>query len=240
MIKNFRQDLVLFRDKLINQQNFTFSKYADGEWAVIKNTAINNSEFWFDPKNDNDQQKRHKLIESFKYKNQNYYVGISCPCCQGADTFNEMYEFSGQDEYHLTWANLWVNSNYSYYINNILPLYSTRNVILYCNKRGKINNLPFTPYMVIPVENNAWEHNWDLVETSKKIIDILPEKNMLFLFCCGPFGNILAYELTKYNSDHTYIDIGSTLNPFLQSEEFKRHYYLGNNMYSNLICTWGK
>ena len=200
MTKLFRRDITLFRNKLINKENFTFSKYADGEWAVIKNSAINNKEFWFDPNNDKDQLKRQALIESFKYKHPNYYVGISCPCCQGVETFNEMMSFSEQNDDHLTWANLWVNSNYKYYVSNILPLYKDRNVVLFCNENGRIDKLPFRPYVVVPLKNNAWEYNWDLVDDSKKLVSTMPEKNMLFLFCCWPFGNILGHRLSEYDN----------------------------------------
>lgn len=237
-MKSFANDIAFFANKLKNKENFSFSKYADGEWAVIKNTAINNKEFWFDPNNKKDQQKRQALIESFQYKHPNYYVGISCPCCQGIDTFNEMYDFSGQDKDHLTWANLWVNSNYKYYLSNILPIYKERPVILFCNSRGSIERLPFRPYMVCKVEDNAWEYNWDMIDTYKKVTNMI--KDGLFLFCCGPFGNILCHQLTDHNPNNTYLDIGSTLNPFLRSAGFERHYYMGNNVFSNLTCSWGK
>ena len=240
MIKSFASDISLFKTKIKNKQNFSFSKYADGEWAVMQNKSINNGEFWFNPDDSEDQKKRQALIDSFQYKHPNYYVGISCPCCQGIDTFNEMYNFSGQDDDHLTWANLWVNSNYSYYVSNILPLYKERPVVLFCNKNANIERLPFRPHIVFPIENNAWAYNWDAISSAKEMISKLTEKNVLFLFCCGPFGNILCHELTKYCDEHTYLDIGSTLNPFLQSAGFERHYYMGNNIFSNLTCSWGK
>lgn len=240
MIKLFRQDIVLFKEKLLNKENFSFSKYADGEWAVMQNQPINNGEFWFNPDDPEDQKKRQALIDSFQYKHPNYYVGISCPCCQGIQTFNDMHDLSGQDDDHLTWANLWVNSNYNYYVSNILPLYKERPVVLFCNKNATIERLPFRPYVVFRVENNAWAYNWDAISSAKEMISKLTEKNVLFLFCCGPFGNILCHELTKYCDEHTYLDIGSTLNPFLQSAGFERHYYMGNNIFSNLTCSWGK
>jgi len=61
---------------------------------------------------------------------------------------------------------------------------------------------------------------------------------MIFLFCCGPFGNILCHRLTEANENNTYLDIGSTLNPFLQSAGFERDYYMGNNYFSNMIGAW--
>lgn len=239
-MKSFRGDIELFVNKLKNQENFSFSKYADGEWAVIKNQQLNNGEFWFDPNSPEDQKKRDILIESFQYKHPNYYVGISCPCCQGNEVFNEMYEFSGQNVDHLTWANLWVNSNYKYYLSNILPLYKEKKVVLFCNSKATVERLPFRPHAVLTIENNAWANNWDLIEQTKSMITKNNMRNMLFLFCCGPFGNILCYELIKHCDENTYLDIGSTLNPFLQSEGFKRHYYSGNNFFSNLTCSWGK
>ena len=185
--------------KLVKKEHFTFSKYADGEWAVMKNNPINNKEFWFDPNNFMDATRRNSLIESFRFNHDQYYVGISCPCCQGIDTFNEMKSYSNQQDGKLTWANLWVNSNYPYFKDNIIPLFRDREVILFCNKDGDIYSLPFRPKLVISVGNNAWEENWSLVESTKRLITEHKLKNHVFLFCCGPFGNILAYELTKHN-----------------------------------------
>lgn len=240
--KIFSQDIVYFKNKLENNETFSFSKYADGEWAVIKNHSINNKEFWFDPTNENDQYKRKALIESFKYKNPNYYVGISCPCCQGIETFNEMKNFSEQDEEKLTWANIWVNNNYKYYVDNIIPILNNKNIILFCNENGNINDLPFNPYIVFPLKHNAWEYNWDTIDRAKQLISILKASNinnLVFLFCCGPFGNILCHQLTKYDPDNTYLDIGSTLNPWLKSAGFERLYYMNDNFFSRMECIWG-
>lgn len=238
--KTFRQSIEFFHSKLLNGENFTLSKYADGEWAVIKNHSINNKEFWFDPTNSDDQRKRWTLLESFQYKHPNYYVGISCPCCQGIDVFKEMKSLSGQDDDHLTWANIWVNSNYSYYAENIIPIFQNKPIVLFCNERGDTKSLPFVPYIVFPMKDNSWEHNWKHIDMAKSIIDTNKLENCIFLFCCGPFGNILAYELTKHCANNTYLDIGSTLNPWLKSAGFDRHYYVGNNFWANLTCQWGE
>jgi len=235
-MKTFRNAIQQFHLKIDNGINFSLSKYADGEWAVIKNKHIDNKEFWFNPENEQDQLKRQALIESFQYKNPNYFVGISCPCCQGMETFKDMRDFSNQEENNLTWANIWVNSNYPYFIEHIVPLFGQRSVILFCNENGDVKNLPFKPYIVFNVRNNAWD-NWGLIEKSKDVISNF--KDSLILFCCGPFGNILCHQLTKHNPNNTYLDIGSTLNPWLKSEGFKRDYYTGNNFFSNMVCRWG-
>jgi len=237
--KKFKEDIKVFKHKIENSINFTFSKYADGEWAVIKNGSINNTEFWFDNNSFVDSMKRDRLIESFKFRHPQYYVGISCPCCQGQQTFEDMKSMSQQPDEMLTWANLWVNDNYKYYVSDILPLYNARKVVLYCNKDGDIDSLPFKPDKIFPVSNNAWDSDWDIIEESKDYILQSKAKDVLFLMCCGPFGNILCHELTKFNADNTYIDVGSTLNPFLKTG-FARHYYVDNSVWSQLECVWGE
>jgi hypothetical protein len=236
--KSYCSDIQILKDSIESGENISFSKFCDGEWAVMQNSSINNKEFWFNADDVADQDKRSQLIKAFKYKDDRYFVGITCTNVFGVDTHRAMKAMCGQDEDHLTWADIWVNSNYKYYLNEILPLFSKRTVILFCNKKGNVNNLPFTPYMVFPVENNAWAYNWDIIDTAKKIITNNKLKNILFLFCCGPFGNILCHQLTEHCKDNTYLDIGSTLNPFLQSAGFERDYYLGNNYFSNMIGAW--
>lgn len=236
--KKFIHDIMFFEDKLKKKENFTFSKYADGEWSVLKNNSINNKEFWFNSNSVMDAFKRQKLMESFKYHNPRYYVGVSCPCCQGLEIHSEMIKESEQDEDHITWANLWVNGNYSYFTDNILPIFKERETVLYCNSQGKIDNLPFKPTQVFPVEHNAWAYNWNYIEDSKMFIKANDIKDAIFLFCCGPFGNVLAYELTACCPENTYLDIGSTLNPYLQSEGFVREYYVQGSYFSQSICEW--
>ena len=238
--KNYSEDLEILYRSIKSKENITFSKYCDGEWAVLCNQKINNKEFWFDPSNPKDQYKRKALIDSLQYKNTRYFIGVACPKVFGLQTHKAMKQFSGQNEDHITWADIWVNSNYKYYVDNIIPLFKDRPVVLFCNEKGKIENLPFLPYIVVRVSNNAWEHNWSLVEETKFMIDNAKLNNMIFLFCCGPFGNILCHKLTQYEPNNTYLDIGSTLNPYLQSAGFERDYYMGNNYFSNMVGSWEK
>lgn len=236
--KSYVKDIKILQKAIKSRENISFSKFCDGEWAVIKNKPINNKEFWFDPMSSKDQTRRQALINSFRYDNPRYFIGITCTKVFGLETHIEMKKVCGREEQYLTWADIWVNSNYKYYVNNILPLYKDRKVVLFCNKNSDISKLPFRPYVVFPLENNSWDANWFLIEGTKQFISECSEKNMLFLFCCGPFGNILCHSLTEFCEDHTYLDIGSTLNPFLGSSGFDRHYYMGDNYFSNMVGEW--
>jgi len=234
--KHFDQDIKVFEEKLRNKEPFSFSKFADGEWAVMMDKDLNNREFWF-KEGKEFSDARDRLIESFQYKNPHYHVGISCPCCQGELTHLEMKVFSGQPDERLTWANLWVNSNYQYYLDNIVPLFNDYNVALVAHENSVVSRLPFEPKIFCTVTNNAWIASHHKLERMIKIIDEDQMEGWLFLFCCGPFGNILCHRFTEHNDKNTYLDIGSTLNPFLKTEGFKRGYFSKHK--SMTPCMWG-
>jgi hypothetical protein len=236
--KSYSQDIKILHEALSKNEHISFSKFCDGEWAVIQNIPINNKEFWFDPNREEDQNKRQALINAFQYNNNRYFVGITCVNVFGLDTHRNMVSLSKQPQERLTWADIWVNSNYMYYIKNIVSMFKKRPTILFCNSRGQIHNLPFKPQHVFPVGNNAWEESWNTIEDAKSFIKLHNIKDSIFLFCCGPFGNILCHQLTEFNKNNTYLDIGSTLNPFLLSQGFHRDYYMGDNYFSRMIGAW--
>ena len=213
---------------------FAFTKFCDGEWMAMQNIAVNNAEFENSPFIP--QFYRDKLKESLQYKDPNYYIGTSCNCCF-PDHASTMRELSGQDEDHLTFANIFVNANYSKYKQTFLEEYKNHKVHLVANEKSKIDDLPFDVEKFYPVGFSAWVNNYSLIEEIKDS----NESDKLFLFACGPFGNILTHQLFEHNKDNIYLDVGSTLSPWTQSEGFKRDYYTytqGETPYANRDCTW--
>lgn len=219
--KKFSEDIKVFGNFLSDRKHFTFSKFADGEWYVLEDRQLDNKEFIYQKNNQYTEQKK-LLTESFKYQHDQYYVGISCRCCCGS-AFEKMKSFSEQPKERLTWANLWVNANYQYYLDNIVPLFNNYNVALVANENSNIENLPFAVKKFFPVGHNAWLR--DIIKLEELIEFSRDKKDWLFLFCCGPFGNILAYKLLENNANNTYLDIGSTLNPFLGKVGKHRFYF---------------
>ena len=191
-MKNFETEIFRIFELFKKGPPFSFSKYADGEWAVINNFSLNNKEF--ELTSQTPQFYRKKLIDSFRFKDHDYYVGISCPCCQGEESY-KMAVFSEQDDSHLTFANIFVNSNYSIYKDTFLKEYKNYDVHLIANENSKIESLPFKVECFYPIGFSAWVNNHNL-------IDKIKQKNLsnkLFLFCAGPFGNLLAHQLINYD-----------------------------------------
>ena len=77
--KNFNEDIKIIFNALKNKEHFSFSKYADGEFAILQNKPITNCDNWtFKP--ERDVKEQNELLNSFTYNEDGYYVGISCPC----------------------------------------------------------------------------------------------------------------------------------------------------------------
>ena len=163
-------------------------------------------------------------------------MGIGCTCCMG-NAFYEMKELSKQDEEQLTFANLWVNGNYKHYLDNIVPLYNQYELVLVCNKKASLEKLPFKVSKDFRIGTNAWKNDYDIVREMQRYI--AGKEKLLILFAAGPFGNILAYHLHEINTENTYLDIGSTLDPFLFDGELgKTRGYLKGLSTLNKMCVW--
>ena len=93
-MKEFKSDFNILLERINKGKPFAFSKYADGEYGIMKGISIGNKEFQHNP---SDIEAQNRLLDSFKYKHKDYYVGIGCPCCMGDDSFEDMKEMSAVD-----------------------------------------------------------------------------------------------------------------------------------------------
>jgi hypothetical protein len=243
-MKLFNDEIAKFHTKLINKENFALARFGDGEMMAMRGDTIASG---YGEWNTNGPESaysdaRYALTTSFQGNTPGYYTGIVCPCCQGMDNFNKMRDETGAiNDDHLTFANVFVNGNYPYFINNIVPVFSERKVVVFANKTSNFQNLPFK-HVAIPVEYNAWIENYNLIDQFRKMLfsdELQSSKDGIFLFACGPLGKILAYTGWETNKNHTYLDIGSTLHPWLLSDKNIRGYYQVGNPDSTKVCVWG-
>lgn len=224
---SFRGDIEYIFYKLKAKDKFSFSKYADGEFAILANFPITNADRWtFNP--EKHAEIRRELIKSFQFKDKEYYVGVSCKCCQPSEVVDWMRVESKQDI--LTWANLFVNSNYPFFKSFFIPEFSNHDIVLFARHNARIGNLPFSVEH-IKISDQAFIDNFNLV----KEFPIEQYKDKLFLFCAGPLGNMLAAKFWGVNKSNTYLDIGSTLNPYLTENN---RGYLNKLDHQLKTCVW--
>lgn len=229
-MKFFRKEIQKLLNLLKSGNNFSFSKYADGEWAAMTGRRVSNKEW------ETSEVSKHSaslLNESFRYKHPDYHVGISCPCCRGEDHYSMKSE-SGQSLDNLTFANVFVNGNYDFFAEKFIEEFKKREIHLIANEESEILNLPFEVQEFYPVGYNAWVENLDLLEDPR----LSKSEKKLVLMCCGPLGNIIAHKVWEKNTSNTYLDIGSTLSPWLNSCGFERGYFKGKNR--SRECIWGE
>lgn len=237
---NFRGDIEFILEKIKKGENFAFTRTGDGELSIMANKFIDitskaNGEFRFDPSDKTDEFYRKELIRSYRYEHPDYYVGISCPCCEDHHKVRWMREMVGTK--NVTWANLFVNGNYEYFLENFIPEFQKKKVLIVCNEKADISRLPFNIDKKFSIGTNAYKNNHSLIRDIKSYIIENKIKNAIFILCAGPLGNILAHQLFDSDKNNTYLDCGSTLDP-LMSLGKTRGYHKKRYPTRQKICVW--
>ena len=169
MEKTFRGDIEFFYDKLVNKENFGVTRFGDGELVIVRNNSIdltdkNTGEFKYNPDDESDSFYREQLINSLTYKDDNYYVGCACPCCIGTKNSTSLRNKSEQKVENMTWANIFVNSNYNFFMEKFVPIFDSSDTYIVCNKHSDISNLPFKIKGGLTVGTNAWKNDYNVID----------------------------------------------------------------------------
>lgn len=240
-IKDFNKELFFFLDKIKRNEHFSLSRWGDGELMILEGQSIDlrnvkNGEFRYDSKLNQYKRVRDILKESFTYNSPNYFVGIACPCCVGKEKFLYMKETSKQNEDNLTWANIFVNSNYKTFLENFFEEFKRHEVAMVVNHQAKPENLTFNISEVYFVGTDAWYEDYNLIEKIKQDIKINSIKDRIYLIAAGPLANLMTYELWKENKNNTYIDIGSVFDTQMGMKA-TRGYQMGASTLTKK-CIW--
>lgn len=258
-MKSFKKDFERIYNKLVKQEYFAFIRFSDGELFVLQNKhlKLDDTGTWidnilagptytkedykfFDPQQH--QTFREKLIQSYKHVQDGYFVGLSCACCVGIKSFKWMKELRGQDDEHLTWSNLFVNSNYPEFVEKFLPELQKRKIVLICNENANISNSKLNIVKDFRIGRNAMIENANLHLHISKWIEENDIKDHVFCFSASSLTNITVYELYKKHSNNVYLDIGTTMNPifgFPLTRDYLRAYWSKQDHPDlHKICIW--
>ena len=248
--------------KLKKKENFAYARFSDGELFVLENKKlIISKNYWSlnDKKiyakfHKDDQKKfipskhqfyRNKLIKSLTFEKKNYFKGISCTCCNGKSNYIYMKNLV-KSEKNLTFSNLLQNNNYPLFIEVMLKSFFKRKVIIVANKNHDHLKLPFNVKKKFNIGQNCFINDFNLIKKIKKFIKSNKIKNHVFLISASSLSNILIMELFKDFEKNTYIDVGSTLNPYYnksvlsKSRSYLSEYWLKSksSAHLNKVCYW--
>lgn len=253
---NFTDEFYFFLDKFKKRENFNLLRFSDGEIYMLKGKKYNIKNLYvsvegkikgfinhpsYERKSFNpikDEFFIKKLLESFKYNSKEYFKGISCKCCIGADLWDWQLKIIGGDSDNLTWSNVLLNSNYPLFMKEFYPEIKNRGAYIICNENAVLDKLDWVKgdYRI---KTNDYT-NLKLIDNIKDDIKKHKITNNVFLFSSSAFSNVAQYELAKFEPNNTYIDIGTTLSYELGIPS-KRDYLLS---YYNLKkipfkkCNW--
>lgn len=244
--KDFREDLILFNRMLSDNVNFAFARFSDGEVFMMQGQEIlmgkdickvkgqthrigfpEDDLKHFDP--EQHEFQRQRLVEAFTHRQFNYFKGLSCRCCIGEKDFQWQLDLlmEGYDEQdvNLTWSNLLINANYMYYLHNTVPILLDKQIVFTLNKNRESINIPFKnkvkEFLIGP---NCIVNDYHIIEDIKSWIQENDINNHVFLFAASSLSNMAIHQLYRDFPDNTYIDIGSSLNPFIEGIKSRRDY----------------
>lgn len=247
--KDFVKDLLIIEDLLKRGENFAFSRFSDGETYMLLGKEIEmNRNFirvgelfdggarcaeddikHYDPRKH--EFYRQKLEESLLFRGENYYKGISCRCCiGGGGAEGEKYfkwtldKIGPGDEHNLTWSNLLINSNYLYYIQNIVPIFKTKDIVMVVNHLADTSKLGFNIKKEFRIGENCMVNNYGVIDEIKDYIKNNNIKDHVFLIAASFLTNMINHQVYSVYDNNTFIDIGSSLNPFMPGISSRRQY----------------
>lgn len=235
LTKCFKEDLIFFKKKILNNENFAFARYADGEMLILKNINILNGTQAYDIdkwKYNNNILFSNDLLNTCNHTEDNYYYAISCVCCdpEGNKFYKQLLKTN-----NLTFSNLFINSNYNSFISFVNSL--QKDVCLIANKNCLSSDYPFNVSLKVPIPDDCvnWYEN-----NKQKIIDTITNiakshNNQLFFISAGPLSEIIIHTLYINNPNNMYIDVGSSLDIYTHNK-ITRPYQIFGNSYNNKEC----
>jgi hypothetical protein len=239
-MKNFKTAFDSLLDKIKNKENFAFTRFSDGELAIMKNKYVLLAENHFMEGNyrgpgrytkeehkefipEKHQVHRELLLESYLFNEKNYFKGIctSSDPHVGNENFKWMVDLHGGDHENLTFSNLLINSNYSRFVEEMIPLFQDREIIYIVNENATTDNLPFEIKKKFEIGSNCMVNNFNTPALVKEYIEENDIKNHIVLCSAASLSNFVIYECYRNNQENTFLDIGSCLNPLLNLEGWK-------------------
>lgn len=239
------EHLEIVKNKLENKEPFTFIRFSDGETEILKNRyleivpgktvfrgkEIKNKFPQFDTKKfdpELHQNIREDLFDAAKFKSKNYFKGIPTSSNKAIDDREMMLELNDGLDSSITFADLFLNSNYNRYLDEIVPLFASfKDIIVIANYRA-------TPIDILEKANHIKIQDNFFANYDEVVIDCMDKlKNIpygsLVLSSASSLSKILGHKLYLIRQDITFLDIGTSINNLLSLDHNIRSYHKQKN-----------
>lgn len=228
---------------LENRRPFAFVRFSDGEMEIIRNQRLVIGESiteWrkgtlrhsyplydrktFEPTRH--AQVRQDLIESAEHCQSGYFKGIPASHNQAADDRDLMVSLNGGSEVNLTFADLFLNENYTRFVKAIVPTFSTFKSVIVVGNFRMVPSLMNPEWALVPIPDDFFENYLDVKASTVTELREAPE-GCLILSSASSLSNVLGSDVSSNRPDLTFIDIGTTLHGFMGMDSRIRQYHIG-------------
>ena len=210
-------EVIKFLNFLKEGTPFAFARFNDGEMGGIEKvgTAIARHDQIVN------KELQDKLIEALQHQQENYWVGIVCSECY--PHFKELSDKYTDDTYeYFTQACVLTNRNWLKFIQEFPKVIPDNKLIWYGGNNQdvqKLNDIGIFPKLIIHTKTqDSWSEYEKIKETSKEFAD-----GDVVCMSIGPLSRVLAAEWFNEYTNVTFIDIGSTFDPFTRDVKHNCH-----------------
>ena len=234
-------ELSKFIDMLKNKIPFSFVRFSDGEIEILRNryleinagkTLFRGREFSnnfpifdskkFDPSHH--QNIRKDLLDSATLREVFFFKGIPTTHNDALKDRELLLRLNGGYDLNMTFSDLFLNSNYRRYRNDLVPLFEKyQHIYVIANFRAKpISLLSKATHIKIPDNFFA---TYDEVLKNIMVEVKKVEEGSLVLLSASSLSNVIAHKLFYKRRDVTFIDIGTSINDLLSLDNGTREYH---------------
>jgi hypothetical protein len=234
-MSKFKIDFEFYTNLILSDSNFAYARYADGEVGLMngnqigQNTQAFQVDRWSSP--NGITQVGKDLLKTLEHIEDNYHYAISAHSDSISDCNFLMDRIQNKN---ITFANLWINSNYP----KMHEFYHKLNksVYLICNHRARKENFPFKVNEIFPFPDDCisyWNENGE--DYIQQLLDYVTQlENQTFFVSAGPVSELLIDAMYRANPNNQYIDVGSSIDEFTHGYK-SRPYMNSNSPYSTEI-----
>ena len=206
-------DLEWFFSLLKSNTPFAFSRFNDGEMGGIS------KEGFVAARGDQvvSRELRNALIVALQHTQKNYFVGV--PCSQCFPEYHGLAMGYLSDESNVQCAVVMTNRNWKNFVDNIGSAMKGKRVYWVSGDDQDVSKLPFEVHATKFIPNkDSWAHREMLNGYEHEI-----ESGAVVFISCGPLARVLVNKWFRTRPDVTFIDIGSTFDPYTRNVAHRCH-----------------
>lgn len=241
---NAIDDLEAIIKFLIAKEPFTFIRFSDGEIEILRNRylEINNGKTSFRGREFNNNfpdfdkkifnpdihvRIREDLLASAAYRKEKFIKGIPTSHNDAVVDREFLLRLNGGFTDEMSFSDLFLNSNYSRYREEVVPLFSHYlSVYVIANYRSNLKGV-ISSGKLIEIPDNFFDSYEKVKEHLLTSLENI-EEGALVLSSASSLSNVIGYELALTRQDITFIDVGTSINDLLSLDVNTRQYHLIN------------